>query len=196
MAAKSDNMKTTIIILVIVLLAAAGCASGNGMTSPLFAPAPAAAFAAPQMGIVADENLRVVEVLSGQAAEAAGLQVGDILLDLTWIPSDAPAYVPEGSDTILVDAFGSPVPLPLMPLSVPAIPPPVESYIEKDTVPFTDIGRIISLVAVGVPLRLRLLRDNQVLELVVTPGGWRERPHAPGEILPTVTPLPLTYYYY
>ena len=186
-------MKTFPSVMVLALLALAGCASGNGMTSPLFAPAPAAAFAAPQMGVVADENLRVVEVLPGKAAEAAGLQVGDILLDLTWIPSDAPAYVPEGSDTILLDAQGSPLPIPV---GVPAIPPPVESYIEKETVPFTDIDRIISLVAVGVPLRLRLLRGDQVLELVVTPGGWRERPHAPGEILPTVTPVTATYYYY
>jgi hypothetical protein len=187
-------MKTFMSVIAIALLAVAGCAGGGGaMTSPLFAPAPAAAFRAPEIGLIADDGLRVVEVELGSAAETAGLQVGDILLDLTWIPSDAPAYEPEGSDTSLLDAFGSPVPLPP---GAPAIPPPVESYIDKDTVLFTEVRRIKSLATYGVPLRLRLMRGDQLLELVVTPTVPSPRPHAPGEILPTVTPLPPTYYYY
>lgn len=190
-------------IFVLTALAVAGCANSFGTAS--------ASFPAPEIGVVADEKLRIIELWPGSAAEAAGLQVGDILLDLTWIPSDAPAYVPEGSDTVHLDAVTVPADgaalvdagtgdafvSPILADSVPAIPPPVESYIEKDTVPFTESDRIGALTVYGVPLHLRLMRGDQVLELTIVPTVRSPRPSlASGEIMPTVTPLPPTYYYY
>lgn len=184
-------------------LAVAGCANRPGITS--------ASFRAPEIGVVADEKLRVVELWPGSAAEKAGLQVGDILLDLTWIPSDAPAYAPEGSDVVYPDATAAPVDgeaaldatagdifiSPVLPTPAAPVPPPVEAYIDKDTVPFTEMRRIKSLVTYGVPLRLRLMRGDQVLELTIVPAVPPPLPSlASGEIRPTITPLPPTYYYY
>jgi hypothetical protein len=163
--------------------------------------------------VTANENLQVIQVEPGSAAEKAGVQVGDILLDLTWIPSDAPAYSPESSDVVYTDtariedateamtdtlAAGiAPISIlatPVLPVAVAPIPPPVESYIETETVPFTDSVRIISLAGVGVPLKLRLQRGDQVLELTITPTPRVGHPLAPGE--PTRTPVwPPNYYY-
>jgi hypothetical protein len=74
---------------------------------------------------------------------------------------------------------------------------PVASYVEKEPVPFDAEERIHSLVGIGVPLKLRLLRGDQVLELTISPEGPKALPPLPsGEVRPTVTPLPETYYYY
>jgi hypothetical protein len=192
-----------------------------------------------------DGNFRVVDVRPNGAAASAGVQIGDVLLDLTWIPSDAPMYVPEQSDVLyadangfLLDPFGNPlvdatgrrlttddiiVPAPglepgasedvaapegvatprppVVPPVSPLVPPggvsytrsagpPAEDYIAKDTVPFTAENAIrikSSLVGYGVPLKLRVQRGDQLLELTITPMPPQ---HLPSEIASGVWPLP------
>lgn len=200
-------MKTRIAVIVLVTLGVsmpiiAGCVGISQETS--------GSFVAPLIGVIANENLQIVEIIPGSAAEKAGLQVGDILLDLTWIPSDAPAYLPKESDVVnsdttiatiegegATDSIDSTSNSPALPDSVTPIPPPVESYIDKDTVPFNESDRIGALTVYGVPLTLRLMRGEQVLELTIVPTVLPPLPSlTPGEIRPTLTPLPPTYYYY
>lgn len=203
------NLRIATVIFLLSILVVVGCtnSTGYGLTSH-------ASFVGPQIGIVADGELRVIEVRPGSAAETAGVQVGDILLDLTWIPSDAPAYMPESSDVVYTDTSSIPLTagervtadeslttivgkiVVTSGMAVTPIPPPVESYIEKGTVPFTDSERIISLAGVGVPLKMRLKRGDQVLELTVTPTVPPTRPLAPNEPMATYTPVMPPYYYY
>lgn len=239
-------MKLRWAVLVFGVLALTGCTAGalptgSSMSSPLVEPPAAAAplavsygaasYVAPALGMWADVDLRVVGINYGSAAAAAGVQVGDVLLDLTWIPSDAFPYTPlePGIVAIMDSSFppgtvitggtvitnyvigpdGQPLfdsPLlppwmgpdapPEMPLAVHPVTP-VASYVERKPIPFTEWERIMSLVGIGVPLKLRLLRGDQVVELTITPAGPRALPPLPsGEVRPTVTPLPETYYYY
>jgi hypothetical protein len=179
------------------------------------------------LGVWADADLRVVALDYGSAAAAAGVQAGDVLLDLTWIPSDAFPYTPlePGRVAIMESSFppgtvitggtvitnymtgpnGEPLldspilppdVLPGMPLAVVPVLP-VASYVEKEPVSFDAEERIRSLVGIGVPLKLRLLRGEEVLELTVTPIGPQPQLRLPsGEIMPTATPLAEPFYYY
>lgn len=74
-----------------------------------------ALYASPDIGVVTDEDFRVLSLEAGDGAEAAGVQVGDVLLDITWIPSDEPVYRPDWPEIIqvtrdgyLVDPHGNP----------------------------------------------------------------------------------------
>lgn len=205
----------------------------------------------PDIGVTVDEEFRVVDIARNSAAEKAGVQVGDILLDLTWIPSDAPAYMPESSDVIyvdrdgfvvdaagnrLLDADGQPItiqdamqvepPFDTLPGPPPEAPvqesptelvpeltaepptpipgpspvrdagPPVADYIEKDTVPFTDGDRIRSLKSYGVPLKLRIQRGEQEMELTIIPRPILWTPDPSGVVEPTITPVLPPYDYF
>jgi hypothetical protein len=198
-------MKTRIAVIVLWGLAVVSCAG-----SPDYGQTSHASFVAPQLGIVADGDLRIIEIQPESAAEKAGLQLGDILLDLTWIPSDAPAYLPESSDIVYPDTIIAPVDgegvadtaageaftSPIFPAAATPIPPPVASYIEKGTVLFTESSRIKSLVVYGVPLKLRLMRGDEVLELTIVPTVPPTRSFAPNEPRGTFTPVMSPYYYY
>jgi hypothetical protein len=109
------------------------------------------------------------------------------------------AIGPDGEplfDSPLLPPWLGPDAPPGMPLAVMPLTP-VASYVEKEPIPFTEWERIMSLVGIGVPLKLRLLRGEQVVELTITPGGYKALPPLPaGEVRPTVTPLPEMYYYY
>lgn len=198
-------MKTRIAVIVLLGLVTTSCAgsSSYGQTTH-------ASFVAPQLGVVADGDLRIIEIQPGSAAEKAGLQLGDILLDLTWIPSDAPPYLPESSDVVRPDMTVAPIGeddrtnmevgaasiSPIFPAAATPIPPPVASYIEKKSVSFTESSRIQSLVVYGVPLKLRLMRSGQVLELTIIPTVPPTRSFAPDEPRATFTPVMSPYYYY
>lgn len=197
-------MNTRMAVLVLLALTVVGCTS-----SPGYGEISYASFAGPVLGVITDKDLQVIEIEPGSAAEKAGVQVGDILLDLTWIPSDAPAYSPESSDVAYTDT--NPAPMiagdgvtdataamvtDVLPVAVTPIPPPVESYIEKGTVPFTDGDRIRSLRSYGVPLRLRLKRGDQMLELTIMPMPRVPRPTVPNEPIATGTPVMPPYDYF
>jgi hypothetical protein len=109
---RRSTMKLRWAVLALGSLALAGCAAGSGTTSPLetvvvvqdvgaasplFVSPGAASYAAPMLGIVTDPELRVAGTVEGSAAEIAGVQVGDVLLDLAWIPADAFPYTPLGA---------------------------------------------------------------------------------------------------
>lgn len=61
--------------------------------------------AAPDLGVMTDADFKVVDLLPSGPALAAGVQVGDVLLDLTWIPSDARVVLPP-PDIVYVDPGG------------------------------------------------------------------------------------------
>lgn len=160
------------------------------------------------LGVVLDETLRVVEVMSGGAADAAGILVGDILLDAAWIPDAPPELVPTptplpplvvtvpaGMTVVDTDgrvvSAGEALTLPA-PIPAPTLPP--EQYIELGTVPFSDRARIMNLIPYGVPIKVRLQRGGEILELIVVPTTLAYQPRASGSATPT--PLPATFYFY
>ena len=79
----------------------------------------AAAFAAPELGIITDENRRVVDIEPRGAAAQGGVQVGDILLSIAPAPELPPSEEPASTllseaapdDTIIVeiDNNGQPI---------------------------------------------------------------------------------------
>jgi hypothetical protein len=193
---KEEQMSIRLSITLLVVLVVAGCTG-----TPRYGVSEAS-FAAPVLGIVTDDQLRVVEVIPNSAAEQAGVQVGDVLLDLTWIPSATPipaetVVVPEAAGGVALDANATPIAdgeVVTEPLPIPAPTILPEQYIEQGTVPFTDAPRIISLAGYGFPLKLRLQREGEVLELTITASTSVYHPLAPGEGTPT--PIPTSYYYY
>ena len=210
--------------------------------------------AAPDLGVMTDADFKVVDLLPSGPALAAGVQVGDVLLDLTWIPSDARVVLPP-PDIVYVDPGGfmvdpmgnpyvdatgrrltleeasgapgpprpreggavqsSPLPTPtpiltptvVQPISVLVLPgnrpyqPPVgpraADVIEKDTVSFTaeNTRRIHGLAAYGVPLKLRIQRGDQVMELTITPTDPASRYVEPPPGAPTPTPISSAHYF-
>lgn len=201
------NIKLSVMVLVALVIAACTGTSPYGETTH-------ASYVAPQLGIVTDGDLQVIEIRAGSAADEAGVQVGDVLLDLTWIPSDVPLSRPDASDIVYLP--NSPLPLPSgvtvtdgQPLTtvvggvvVPAgvavtpIPPPVGDYIEKATVPFTEGDRIRSLSSYGVPLKLRLTRDGQVIDVTITPSNPPIEPPEPNVPMATFTPVMPPHHYF
>lgn len=168
-----------VIVSVLVALGVTGCGVPNPRSIGVIGDVGIGigASPAPDLGVIVDEELRVVEIYPESAAEKAGVKLGDVLVDVTWIPSDAPAYAPP-SDVVSVTEvngvyFVSPI---VIPGAVTPIPSPVASYIEKETLPFTESGRVHELIRIGVPLRLTIIRDGEELELTVTPTPPRGRP--------------------
>lgn len=235
----------TLATLTLTLLMTFGCTSNPG------------AIPAPDLGVVTDSHFVVIDLVPNDGAIAAGVQLGDVLLDLTWIPSDARIYLPPDSDIVYqnrdgyitdlagnpyVDAtgrrltaddmFGAPAPAsplatvppqqnlsPLSPLPTPsptvAMPialatrpgapvvtrsdaPRAADVIEKDTLPFSaeNVMRLKGLISYGVPLKLRVQRDGEVLELTVTPFGPESFPIRPdiNPVIPTSVPQDAYYF--
>ena len=163
---------------------------------------------APELGITADPELKVVAVYPGSAAEKAGVQIGDILVDLTWIPMDeVPAdYVDkvlnQPSDTsapeeiVTKNKDGTSI-TTTVPVTVgrpingifpqPASPLPPGSYMVKEPVQFTNIEGAISLVGQGLPLNLRVIRNGEEVTITITPSV-RVRNYGPDNPAPTQVP--------
>jgi hypothetical protein len=260
---KSSMRISVLLGVVVAVVGVASCTTGPQIVGQVHGIAPA-----PDLGVMADENFQVLDMLPRGPVAAAGVQVGDVLLDLAWIPSDAPRYVPEVSDVIHVDRDGfvfdpvgnpyvdatgrrltvddlfaapaspsAPIPaqfgpaeglpapvspleggpapedvatprppvvlpitvevLPGNPVYTPPVGPPAALDIEKETVPFTpeNVSRIHGLAEYGVPLKLRVQRGDQVLELTVTPTTGASRYVTPAPGAPTPTPISSAYYF-
>lgn len=225
---------SVLMVLILVTLAVTSCTAGTQIVGQVHGLSPA-----PDLGVMADKDFRVVDMIPNGPVAVAGAQIGDVLLDLTWIPSDAPMYIPEHSDVLYLDSKGflvDPVGNPyvdatgrrLTPDDIllpepgtdrpPVVPPvtievqpgsptytrptplPAADYIEKDTIPFApeNRSRITSMAGYGVPLKLRVQRGDQVLELTVTPtapGSRYIEPEPGKEPPPTPTPISSAYYF-
>lgn len=198
-------MSTRLYIIGLVVLLLSGCA-GPSDTHTLSRP--------PILGVVIDENQRVVDVWEGSGALAAGLQVGDVLLDLTWRPSSTPepAETPI-SETTPISSDGSTEPVlgasdtPTdtdsgMPdwgpvaegLAVPAPTTPPEQVLDTTPVSFTDVQGILEVVGYGFPLRIRFERAGTIQELTIVPNTSIYRELGPGESEPT--PMAENHIYY
>ena len=93
------------------------------------------------------------------AATQAGVEVGDQLLDLTWILSEAPGELASATDARAserVTATGAPL-----------RPPP---GVEYKTVPFTAPDEIRTMISYGLPLRPQLLRAGEMHALTIIPA--------------------------
>lgn len=187
-------MYTKLAGFALFVLALVGCVAGPHLGGA------AASYPAPELGIIADENLHVVGLDYKSAAGKAGVQVGDILVDLTWIsPEEA-----EGLDLPEVTFRYESAPITMVITNgdtvtvVSGLPPatvPVGDMIEHGPIPFTERERIIYQAAYGVPLRLKLMRDGAEIELVVVPQRPAERQLEPGQTeFPTPTLYPEGYH--
>lgn len=168
-------------MLGLLLLVAAGC------TSPEPVGTAHTSLRAPILGVVLDKEKRVQHVYKDSGAEAAGIQVGDILLDATW--AEDVAFEPEPLEplpTAIVLTVPVPLePLPLneagtlltetqvvtLPVPLPAPTQPVAEYIERGVVSFTEDARLDNLIPYGVPLTIRLQRGDEILEVIVIPNA-------------------------
>jgi membrane-associated protease RseP (regulator of RpoE activity) len=73
------NIGFTAIMAVMVLI---GCVQ----LPPGYSTAGHASWPAPQLGVVVDENMKVVDIDRYSTAEEAGIQVGDILINIDGVP--------------------------------------------------------------------------------------------------------------
>jgi hypothetical protein len=159
-------------------------------------------------------QLKVVAVYPGSAAEKAGVQIGDILVDVTWIPMDeAPA---DYADKVLNQADDTVAPEEIVtknadgtiittqvPLTVgrpingvfpqPHSPLPPGDYMVKEPVSFTNIEGTISLVGQGFPLNLQVIRNGEEVNIVITPSV-RVRNYGPD--YPAPMQVPENWYVY
>jgi hypothetical protein len=181
---RSMPIKATILAVLLVLVTV-GCASSSGGLGGA-----AGACAAPEFGIITDENFQVVDIVPHSAASKAGMQVGDVLVDMTWVKMEAQ---PACNDTLELDANGSPL-ITFSALPIPALV--VEPEHPEGAVPFANQDRIRSMIGYGATMMFRLERGDREIELTIRPEGLGARPYTPGD--PTATPIPSTpmHYYY
>mgnify|MGYP000011634788 CR=1 FL=1 len=159
-----------------------------------------------ELGVTVDDTLRVVDLDPQGAANLAGVQGGDILIDLTLLEMGENTYVP--SDSVVVES-----PLPTPTATIEAAPLPPEATFDNDTVvsstlpladraesdigedaatppafgdavPFTDREQVKYLIGLGATMKLRVNRGGSVLEIILRPT-----PRAPRPDLPTPTPV-------
>ena len=188
-------MYTKTIGILAILFMIVGCA-GSGV-SP-----------GPELGITADRELKVIAVYPGSAAEKAGVQIGDILVDVTWIPMDedpadyAESVLNRADDTVAPqeivtkNADGTII-TAQVPVTVgrpingvfpqPSSPLPPGNYMVKEPVQFTNIEGAISLIGSGFPLNLRVIRNGEEVNIVITPSV-RVRNYGPDNPAPTQVP--------
>jgi hypothetical protein len=151
----------------------------------------------PEFGVSVDENHRVVGIELKSAAEAAGIQIGDILVDATWLRSEVPTDVPDSNDSASLGAGTSPLvegEVVTGSVAMPAATQSIEElakFIPTETIPFTEGTRIRELRSYGVPMLLTIVRGDQEIKLTVTPTP---RVGRLGE--PTVTPVMPPYDYF
>ena len=125
------------------------------------------------LGVIVDENVQVVTVEPDSAAARAGVQVGDRLISLTWILSEAPAELPAAAENEVAATTQLTIAV------TPMRPPP---GVENRTIPFSDTEGIAMLIGYSVPLRLQVVRQERVLQLTIIPApGSEESSAAPGQ---------------
>ena len=122
------------------------------------------------LGMIVDANRQVVEVAPGGAAEKARVAVGDTLISLTWVLSEAP-------EAVLGSAAGT---TPLTTTTAPIRPAP---GVENKTIAFTDVAGIRNVTSYGVPLRLEIVRAGEARVLTIIP-----QPRGDGAVVPTAAP--------
>lgn len=112
-----------------------------------------------RLGVTLDEELRVVAIDPDSAATAAGVELGDQLVDLTWVLSEVPTDVANAADAQSGNVVTAP--------SEPLRPPP---GVEFKTVPFTAPDEIREMISYGVPLSLQVMRDGESHTLTIVPA--------------------------
>jgi membrane-associated protease RseP (regulator of RpoE activity) len=197
-------MYTKTMGILAILFMIVGCAGGGavpGVMTHGISPSP-------ELGITADPELKVVAVYPGSAAEKAGVQIGDILVDVTWIPMDeAPADYAEkvlnhADDTVAPEEIvtknaDSTIITTQVPVTVgrpingvfpqPSSPLPPGNYMVKEPVQFINIKGAISLVGYGFPLSLRVIRNGEEVTIKITPTV-RVMNYGPNNPVPTLAP--------
>lgn len=176
-------MVIRVITVVLVLAALAGCTM-----TPLNRGIEAGSPTGYALGVTVDEEVRVVEVEPDSAAQKAGVEVGDVLVSLTWVLSEVPEHLPSSSDaatdstpTSLAEAnpiTQSDTLTEVAALTQEISAPQVRSApgVETRTVLFTDRDEIRTVISYGVPLRLSLLREGQRHEFTIVPESRLEQP--------------------
>lgn len=153
------------------MLTVVGCALPTGSVGMA-----EASFAPPELGIATDEKLQVIAIQVGSAAEKAGVQVGDVLVSLTLLPSE-PSDDPTLPEGFTVDDDGTvryDGKVITEPIAIPAQPLPAEEVFGKEPILFTSDGRARSLISYGAPLTLQIKRNEQPMEIVIVPVGRGE----------------------
>jgi hypothetical protein len=189
--------KTTGILAILFMIV--GCSGGGAVPGAMIH----GVGPGPELGISADPELRVVSLFPGSAAEKAGVQIGDILVDVTCIPMDeAPVDYAQADDTVALEeivtknADGTMITTQI-PVTIgrpingvfpqPPSPLPPGNYMAKEPVQFTNIEGTISLVGQGFPLNLRVIRNGEEVTIVITPTV-RVRNYGPDNPAPTQVP--------
>ena len=107
------------------------------------------------LGITVDENLQVIAMDVESAATNAGIEVGDQLVSLTWILSEAPSELPTTEAT------------PEGETDATALRPP--PGVEFRTATFTEPDEIRTILSYGLPLRIEIVRQGETHELTIVP---------------------------
>ncbi|MCC6455271.1 MAG: hypothetical protein IT328_10040 [Caldilineaceae bacterium] len=152
------------LIISLLLLGITGCAA-----APRYRGIAAGSSSEYVLGLSVDADLRVVEVTPASAAERAGVQVGDQLVSLTWILSERPEELGGSQGIVAVDDGAAPI-IEGEVVTETADMLSAQAAGGSGTVPFTDRAEIRTLLSYGVPLRLRVLRAEQMLRLTVIPA--------------------------
>jgi hypothetical protein len=143
----------------------------------------AGACAAAQMGILTDETFTVVDVFDRTAAEVAGVQVGDVLLDLTLVSI--------GEELVCNDTIQ---PEKTPPTVQPVRPPRDTSRYPTGSVQFSELEAIHTLIDYGLTLKLRVQRNGETIDLMIEPGNHLQV--TPGAPTPTAVPATAIFYVY
>ena len=162
---KSRSISVLLMTLLVVLLA--GCT-----TTPRTRAIAQNNNANYALGLVIDAERRVVEVGSDSAATRAGVHVGDQVVSLTWILSEAPAELPTSRANTDVETAATPLTTTVAPLR----PPP---GVEYRTAPFTAPDEIRTMISYGLPLRLQVVRQGVIRELTIVPLPQAEQSDLP-----------------
>jgi hypothetical protein len=153
--------------LVLLALLLVGCT-----TVPRYKGVAQGEISGARLGIAVDKNLQVVAVEADSAATKAGVQVGDVLVSLTWVLSEAPTELP-GTETDGTSSTATVLTtVPVTATAAPMLPP---AGVENKIVPFTAKNDIRTLISYGVPLRLEVIRQGQTLQLTIIPLSQSEQ---------------------
>lgn len=119
-------MRIRYVIAILFLAAIAGCAAPATQTGP-----GQAMLAAPELGLIVNEKMEVVDMMPLGAAAKAGVQIGDILVSIEPAPplppgqEPTPEPVPQDVITIIADEHGrilEPTPVPGEAVYIPGSP--------------------------------------------------------------------------
>lgn len=126
------------------------------------------------LGLTIDEEMQVVAIGAESAATNAGVEVGDQLVSLTWILSEAPTELPTTAAGTESDAETAAEATDATPLR----PPP---GVEFKTATFTEPDQIRTMISYGLPLRLEVVRQGETHELTIVPLPRAEQTDLPAD---------------